>query len=123
MRRLNNRTKGRQGEERAEEYLKTKGYNIIERNYSNRFGEIDIIARDGSTLVFIEVKTRNSSLYGFPADAVDAKKQSRIGRVALSYISDKKFTNHPCRFDVLSIHEDRIELFMDAFDLPDDRLW
>lgn len=120
---LNNRSKGRDGEERAEEYLIIKGYDILEKNYKNRFGEIDIIARDGKTLVFIEVKTRNTSLYGLPADAVDARKQGRIGRVALSYISDKRFVNHPCRFDVLSIYGDKIELFTDAFDLPEERLW
>ena len=120
---LNNRSKGRNGEEMAVEYLLIKGYDILEKNYKNRFGEIDIIALDKKTLVFIEVKTRNTMLYGLPADAVDSRKQGRIGRVALSYISDKKYVNHPCRFDVLSIYEDKIELFTDAFELPEDRLW
>jgi len=120
---LNNRAKGRAGESAAEEYLAVRGYYILEKNFRNRFGEIDIIARDGKTLVFIEVKTRKTASHGLPADAVNAKKQGRIGRVALSYISDKKFVNQPCRFDVLSIFDDRIELFTDAFDLLEDRLW
>ena len=120
---LNNRSKGRDGEERAEEYLVIKGYKILEKNYKTRIGEIDIIALDGKTLVFIEVKTRKTASHGLPADAVNAKKQGRIGRVALSYISDKKFVNQPCRFDVLSISDDRVELIKDAFDIPDELLW
>ena len=120
---LNNRAKGRDGEALAEEYLTVRGYAILEKNYRNRFGEIDIIALDGKTLVFIEVKTRYTNSHGIPADSVDARKQGRLGRVALSYISDKKIVNRPCRFDVLSICDSRIELFTNAFDLPDSPLW
>lgn len=123
MRVSNNRAKGRDGEAMAEEYLTVRGYDVLEKNYRNRFGEIDIIARDGKTLVFVEVKTRNNSSHGLPADAVDTRKQHRLGRVALSYISYRRITNQPCRFDVLSICDDRIELFTDAFDLPDGCLW
>ena len=64
---LSNRAKGRAGESTAEEYLAVRGYDILEKNYRNRFGEIDIIAKDGETLVFIEVKTRNTGLHGLPA--------------------------------------------------------
>ena len=120
---MNNRAKGRAGESMAEEYLAVRGYNILEKNYRNRFGEIDIIAKDGNTFVFIEVKTRNTSLHGLPADAVDIRKQGRIGRVALYYITVKKIGDHPCRFDVLSISDDRVELIKDAFDIPDELLW
>lgn len=120
---LNKRAKGRDGETRAEEYLVSNGYNILEKNYRNRFGEIDIIARDGKTIVFIEVKTRNTNSHGLPVDAVDAKKQGRIGRVALSYITAKKISNIPCRFDVLSINDNRIELFTNAFELPEGQIW
>ena len=120
---LNNRAKGRAGESTAEEYLAVRGHEILEKNYRNRFGEIDIIAKDGKTFVFIEVKTRNNGFHGLPADAVDTRKQRRIGKVALSYISYKKIVNQPCRFDVLSIYDDRIELIADAFDLPEDLLW
>ncbi len=120
---LNNRAKGREGEQKAEEYLLVNGYDILEKNYKNRFGEIDIIARYGKTLVFIEVKTKKTGLHGLPAESVDARKQSRIGKVALAYITNNKIVNQPCRFDVLSIHDERIELFTNAFDLPDDRLW
>lgn len=120
---LSKRAKGRDGEARAEEYLMTIGYDILEKNYRNRFGEIDIIARDGKTLVFIEVKTRNTDSHGLPVDAVDSRKKSRLGRVAISYMAEKKMSNLPCRFDVLSIYENRIELFADAFDLPEGHTW
>ncbi len=120
---LSKRAKGRDGEARAEEYLLIKGYSILEKNYRNRFGEIDIIARDGKTLVFLEVKTRNTDSHGLPVDAVDSRKRSRLGRVAISYMAEKKLINLPCRFDVLSIYENRIELFADAFDLPEGHTW
>lgn len=120
---LNNRAKGRDGEAIAEDYLTGRGYDILDKNYRNRLGEIDIIALDGKTLVFIEVKTRTTHSYGLPADAVDARKQNRLGRVALSYLSDKKIVNRPCRFDVLSICGGRIELITHAFDLPEGHSW
>lgn len=120
---LNNRAKGRNGELLAEEYLAINGYDIIERNYRNRFGEIDLIAREGNTLVFIEVKTRNNYKHGLPADAVDERKQRRLGRVALSYIANEGINNQSCRFDVLSIIENRVELLKDAFILPEGSIW
>jgi len=122
MKRGDTRTKGREGEDSAIEYLKKKGYRIIERNYKNPFGEIDVIAREGDTIVFIEVKTRNTLSFGPPVEAVDSRKQERIGKTAFGYITEKKLTEQPVRFDVVSIFEGKMEVIKDAFDLEGD-LW
>ena len=123
MERLNKRANGKEGEEMAVGYLIIKGYSILERNYRNPFGEIDLIAKDGKTVVFIEVKRRNTDSYGLPVESVDIKKQKRLSKAATAYITEKRITNLPCRFDVVSIYNDRIELFKDAFDLPEGFLW
>ncbi|HLD87952.1 MAG TPA: YraN family protein [Candidatus Omnitrophota bacterium] len=115
---------GRWGEERAAEFLKAKGYCILERNYKNKIGEIDIVVSDGKTLVFVEVKTRRSLAYGPPYDSVTRHKQTKIARVALSYLKYRFGTvDVNARFDVISIVRDesggaRIEHIRNAFDLP-----
>ncbi len=111
---------GAQGEEYAAAFLRGKGYRIIERNYKTRIGELDIIANDGGTLVFVEVKTRESIAYGKPFEAVGFHKRRKIANVAMLYL--KKLKNiPPCRFDVVSIFfEDgkpECELIKDAFEL------
>ncbi len=115
---------GRWGEERATEFLKAKGYRILERNYKNKIGEIDIVASDEKDLCFIEVKTRRSLAYGQPYEAVTCHKQMKIARVALAYLK-YRFGNVDvnARFDVISIVKDgssraRIEYIQHAFDLP-----
>ena len=123
MERESTRAIGRDGEEIAAEYLRNNGYRIVEKNYKNRFGEIDIIAKDGNTVVFIEVKTRNTPSYGTPSSAVDSKKQQRIGKVALTYLTKKGLTQHPVRFDVVSICDGKIEVIRDAFELREDFSW
>ncbi|MDR0476902.1 MAG: YraN family protein [Desulfobulbaceae bacterium] len=80
---------GRRGEELAADFLRQRGHVIVERNYRNKFGEIDIITRDGDTLVFVEVKTRKSQRYGGAAAAVTAKKQRQITMVALEYMASQ----------------------------------
>ena len=111
---------GEEGERLAVEFLKEKGYKIIRQNYKTPIGEIDIIASDGDTLVFIEVKTRESIEYGLPFEAVNKAKKRKIANVALLYL--KKLKEIPaCRFDVVSIfYEDRrpkFDLIKDAFEL------
>jgi len=123
MERESTRAIGRDGEEIAAEYLRNNGYRIVEKNYKNRFGEIDIIAKDGNTVVFIEVKTRNTPSYGTPSSAVDSKKQQRIGKVAVTYLTKKGLTQHPIRFDVVSICDGEIEVIRDAFELREDFSW
>ncbi len=94
---------GKQGEDIATTYLQTHGLIILERNYRQKSGEIDIIARDGEWLVFVEVKTRTSLRFGQPYEAVTQRKQSQISLVALDYITRKNCNNTPIRFDVVSI--------------------
>ena len=89
------------GETAAAKYLEYKGYEIIERNYRLKCGEIDIIAKDEETLVFAEVKTRKSDEYGAAAEFVDYKKQQRIRRTAVSYA---KSDSVDMRFDVVEVY-------------------
>jgi putative endonuclease len=112
---------GEKSENLAVWYLKQNGYKIIEQNYRNRMGEIDIIARDKKTIVFVEVKSRKSIRYGSPKQAVTPKKQRTISMVALSYLKTTKQTDAKARFDVVAITSNRdepqIEIVKNAFDL------
>jgi len=97
-------------------FLEREGLTIISRNFRCRSGEIDIIAKDGDVYAFIEVKYRNTEVKGHPSEAVDLKKQKRISKVALFYLTYVvKSTNVPCRFDVVSVLGDRIEHIKNAF--------
>src|SRR6266542_890302 len=97
---------GKTGEDLACEELERRGYAIVARRYRRRGGELDIIARDGETLVFVEVKSRHDHAFGNGADAVGWLKQRRMVRLALDYMARSHLTNCPCRFDVVSIHYD-----------------
>jgi len=94
---------GKSGEDLAAKVLQKKGLKIITRNFRNKFGEIDIIAKDNETLVFVEVKTRASARFGLPEEAVTEAKQQQVIRVASSYLSQHKLLNVPVRFDVVAI--------------------
>lgn len=94
---------GKKGEELAVDYLVKAGYRIVARNYRCVFGEIDIVAEDGNTLVFVEVKSRRSASYGEPQLAVDYRKQRKISTVALNYIKEKQEHGRSARFDVVSV--------------------
>jgi len=110
---------GQTGEDLAVRYLENLGYTIVERNYRKRIGEIDIIARDGECLVFIEVKTRSNRRFGSPFDAVDFRKQQQISRVALAFMTQHRFGEVPVRFDVIGVHLEespRVELIKNAFE-------
>ena len=115
---------GKAGEEAAVQYLCKHGYQILERNYRCRFGEIDLIARDGRTLAFIEVKTRRSQSYGPAAAAVTLKKQRHLIKASQVYLIERKKPGEFCRFDVVTVELDaqapRIELIKDAFQLTSD---
>jgi putative endonuclease len=104
---LNNKETGRLGENIARGYLIEKGYSIIELNYSTRYGEIDIIARDGKLVVFIEVKTRRGINFGYPREAVDKHKQLKIKNMAEFYILRKELRDTPMRFDVIEVFLDK----------------
>lgn len=92
-----------QGEYLAKKFLKKNGYKILERNYTTRYGEIDIIAFDKGVISFVEVKTRQSDIFGAPELAITNKKRSRIVRTALKYIIVNKIEDVDYRFDVVSI--------------------
>ena len=112
----NRRKVGSTYEEIAVKYLEKKGFQILERNYRCRFGEIDVIALDGETLVFLEVKYRAGNSCGSPAEAVSREKQRRICRVADWYCMVHRISEcQPCRFDVVAISGRNIEVIKNAF--------
>ncbi len=106
---------GRAGERRAAAFLKDKGYKILERNFSCGFGEIDIIAKKGGLIVFLEVKTRTASDYGRGAESVNKEKINKIRRAAAYYLNKIKEPEACCRFDVIEINEGKMEHIEDAF--------
>jgi putative endonuclease len=114
------RTKGFRGEELARAYLKGKGYAILEVNFGLRTGEIDIIAKDGDTIVFVEVKTASGSSFGDPLGWISPRKQQRIARTSFLYVSRHGLHDSPIRFDVVAVGPMRnITHVRDAFVPPD----
>ena len=115
-------TTGRLGEDLAARYLLDQGYIVVERNYRKRFGEVDIIAREKQTLVFIEVKTRQSQQYGSPFEAVDSRKQRQLTKIALDYLLTHRHDGGEARFDVIAVVLDKqqtlvtIDHLKNAFD-------
>ena len=112
---------GKSGEDLACRELERRGYAIVARRYRRRGGELDIIARDGGTLVFVEVKARESRDFGEAADAVTWAKRRTMARLALEYVARHRLTEAPCRFDVVSIHleggDPTVEIYQNAFDI------
>lgn len=108
---------GRNGENTAASYLVEQGYTILQRNYRHRRAEVDIIAQTGDTLVFVEVKTRTTSLYGFPEEAVRTQKQAQLLSAAEEYIYQAGWEKE-VRFDIIAITlspEQEIHHIEDAF--------
>jgi putative endonuclease len=112
---------GAQGEEAARRYVQQQGYRIRALNYTSRLGEVDIIAQDGDTLVFIEVKARSSGSKGAPKESVTPRKQLQISKAALAYLKEHKLFESRARFDVVSVDYSAkppaIELIKSAFEL------
>lgn len=110
---------GRWGEEQAARYLRRRGMKILERNFRTPVGEIDIIARQGRTIVFVEVKTRSGEQYGLPQEAVGAAKQRQILRTAQWYLGQFAGEGLQPRFDVVAVlrrgRKGQIEHIADAF--------
>jgi putative endonuclease len=111
---------GRKSESIAADRLKKQGYSILELNYRTKLGEIDIIAKDKDTIVFVEVKARKSNSFGNPKFAVTYKKQKKISMVALYYLKSTKQSNSKARFDVVSIISGKgsldLEIIKNAFE-------
>jgi putative endonuclease len=97
------RTLGQRGEDEAARYLRRLGYKIVARGSRSHLGELDLVAVDGQTVVFVEVKTRESTSGGHPADAVTADKQRRLTRLGLSFLKRHGLLEYPARFDVVAI--------------------
>jgi putative endonuclease len=116
-----NKELGRRGEEAASRFLKKQGYRIVERNYTCKLGEIDLIAYEKDTLSFIEVKTRTSLQYGPPQLAVHPFKQRQLAKTALYFLKEKRLDDPKARFDVVAVilgpAGEEIELIRNAFDL------
>jgi putative endonuclease len=112
---------GERGEIAAARFLKRQGLRILARGYDSPLGELDIIAVDGRTVVFVEVKTRASSDAGSPTDAIDANKQRRMTQSALAYLKSKRLLENAARFDVVAVSwpadakRPNIEHFRNAF--------
>lgn len=111
---------GRKGEEIAAEYLEKLNYRIVERNFHSQQGEIDLIARDGFFLVFVEVKNYSYHSYGSPVGAVQKSKKQSIIHAAQTYLFKKNIKDQYCRFDVIAIFQKRdgsrvIDHYKDAF--------
>ena len=113
----NKRKIGTEYEKKAAEYLRQQGFLILEQNFYSRFGEIDIIAKDGRYFVFIEVKYRVNAQMGEPQEAVDTKKQQKISRTAAYYCMRHGISSEqPCRFDVAAFTEGKWMVIQNAFD-------
>jgi putative endonuclease len=111
---------GKMGEDLACAELQRRGYAILARRYRRRGGELDIVARDGATVVFVEVKTRDGEAFGMGSDAVTALKRRRMTQIAIDYMMRHRLTGTACRFDVVSVRVDgdvpSVELVQNAFD-------
>jgi putative endonuclease len=108
------------GEAMAVEYLTDRGYVILETNYRNKIGEVDIIAYDKNILTFIEVKTRLGINYGYAFESVDSRKQKKIANASLMFLQKNKLSDVQVRYDVIEIYpmeEERINHFENAFSL------
>jgi putative endonuclease len=113
-------TTGKEGEKIAAVFLKKNGYRISDTNFRCPLGEVDIVARENKTIVFIEVKTRKSNKLGYPEQAVGIRKQKKMSQLALWYLQEKKIFDVAARFDVVAItlfpEGNDIKLIKNAFD-------
>jgi putative endonuclease len=107
--------RGRKGERIACRYLMKQGYDILARRHRNRSGELDIIAYEGDTLVFVEVKTRTSKEYGEPWEFVDWQKQQTLRMAAEDFIADHDLGQYTYRFDIVGVLGEKPTLFRNAF--------
>ena len=122
MKRFLHKLIGDRGERAAVRFLKRKGFKILAKQYRNQFGEVDVIALDGSQIVFVEVKTRQSTDAGQPFEAVDRRKQQKLTKLALVWLKKYKRLEQSARFDIVSViwpqnsAEPQIQHFVNAFE-------
>ncbi|MCL5056726.1 MAG: YraN family protein [Actinobacteria bacterium] len=96
-------TLGRAGEEAAANYLKKRGFHLLQRNFSCMLGELDIVAMDGPCMVFVEVRTKSVSSFGLPQESITRKKKQKLKQVASFYLLAKNIKDKPLRFDVIAV--------------------
>jgi putative endonuclease len=113
---------GRRGEDLACEALRRNGYAVVERRFRTRMGELDVIARDGDTIVFVEVKARSGGSFGTPFESISWQKRRRLCNMAAEYLLARRLAGAPCRFDVVAVTEavgapPRVEIVQGAFGL------
>ncbi len=112
---------GKFGEDLARERLKDLGYRILKKNYRCSLGEVDLVARDGDVLVFVEIKTRKSESLGQIKEVVNRRKQAQLSKVALAYLKSNNLWGSKARFDVVAIRliggKKEIEIIKNAFEL------
>jgi putative endonuclease len=119
--RFRKKTLGERGEDAAARYLQRQAYRLLARGLDSRLGELDIVAVDGRTIVFVEVKTRRSGQAGHPAEAIDPRKERRMTQAGLAYLKAQRLLDYPARFDVVAItwpsddREPSIEHYKNAF--------
>ncbi|MBI4372009.1 MAG: YraN family protein [Elusimicrobia bacterium] len=106
---------GRDAEERAAAYLASRGMAVLERNFRTKAGEIDLVARDGEEVVFVEVRSRAGAGFGGAAASVDRAKRARIARAARRWLAARRWEG-PCRFDVVALEAGRLEHIPAAFE-------
>lgn len=112
---IKNSIEGKKSETKAVLFLKKHGYKILETNFKNKIGEIDIIAEKDGVIVFIEVKNRSTYRFGRPIEAVDFRKQNKIKKVAEIYLMIKNKYYNDVRFDVVEVSNDNLEHIENAF--------
>ncbi len=114
---MDRRKKGETAEKQAVSFLIENGYEILDRNFSSKFGEIDIVAKKNNTLVFIEVRSRSSNFYGSPEESINLRKVKKIIKTAQFYLLTKKTDYEEIRFDIISILHNNISHIKNAFDM------
>ena len=115
---------GHAGEMWAEQFLRAKGYRILERNLRTSLGELDLVAEDAGVLVFVEVKARATAAFGGALLAVDRRKQAKLVRLAAQYLAQRHLSDKPCRFDVVLVQgqpsaQGQIEHLQNAFEVAE----
>ncbi len=114
---MDRKSKGKAAEDKAASFLKSLGYEVLERNFRTKFGEIDIIAKDGNTLIFVEVRSKSYSSFGTPEETISKSKAKKIIRTAQFYIQIKNPSFEDVRFDIISILHNNISHIKNAFDM------
>lgn len=118
---LPSKRRGDLGESAAARYLEAQGFRVLERNWRYRQWELDLVCRDGDTIVFVEVKTRAATTMGSPSDGLHRNKQARLVKAASQYLSRHDLWDEPCRFDLASVIDTGesmdVEHVENAFDL------